>query len=67
MSKKLKYEDVTDDELFYLMCKQRVDEKITSCRGDLNRQHSLVTQQQMMRQQHEAAIMAAMMHKMNNP
>lgn len=64
---KIKYEDITDDEMFYLMCKERVADKVTSCRGDLNHQHALQVQRQMLQQQHEAAIMAAIMHKMNNP
>lgn len=65
--KKMRYEDVTSDELFYLMCKERVNEKVSSCRGTLDAQHNSFVQQQMIRQQNEAAIMAAMMHRMNNP
>lgn len=65
--KKLQNEDVTNDELFYLMCRQKAADKVISCRGDLNRQHNNFVKQQMLRQQNEAAIMAAIMHKMNNP
>lgn len=64
---KIRYEDVTDEELFYLMCKQRVQDNISSGREQLERDHRVITQQQMLRQQNEAAIMAAMMHRMNTP
>ena len=65
--KRIQYEDLTDEEIFYLMCRQRASEKVTSCRRQLQSDHDSFNRQQMLRQQQEAAIAAAFLHQRINP
>ena len=59
--KKLRYEDITDEELFYMMCRQKTNEKVTGGRRCLNAAHDSFSRQQMLRQQQEAALLSLFM------